>query len=95
MKKSFDNKKYLKLQGDKILERVSQFDGKLYIACSLNFNDNLTIGCEREVDHKNNCLIIYDIQTKSYTITRGIDISCMLGIKDEIISNKWTSLIYV
>ena len=31
MKKSFDNKKYLKLQGDKILERVSQFDGKLYI----------------------------------------------------------------
>lgn len=31
MKKSFDNKKYLKLQSDKILERVSQFDGKLYI----------------------------------------------------------------
>jgi len=31
MKKSFDNKKYLKLQGDKILERVNQFDGKLYI----------------------------------------------------------------
>ena len=65
---------------------TTYFDGKLYIACSLNFDDNLTIGCEREVDHKNNCLIIYDIQTKSYTITRGIDISCMLGIKDEIIS---------
>ena len=31
MKKSFDNKKYLKLQSEKILERVSQFDGKLYI----------------------------------------------------------------
>ena len=31
MKKSFDNKKYLKLQSDKILERVAQFDGKLYI----------------------------------------------------------------
>ncbi len=31
MKKSFDNKKYLKLQSDKILERVGQFDGKLYI----------------------------------------------------------------
>ena len=31
MKKAFDNKKYLKLQGDKILERVNQFDGKLYI----------------------------------------------------------------
>lgn len=31
MKKSFDNKKYLKLQTEKILERVNQFDGKLYI----------------------------------------------------------------
>ncbi len=31
MKKSFDNKKYIKLQTDKILERVKQFDGKLYI----------------------------------------------------------------
>ncbi len=71
---------------------TTYFNGKLYIACSLNFNDNLTIGCEREIDHKNNCLIIYDIQTKSYTITRGIDISCMLGIKDEIISKLILSL---
>lgn len=31
IKKSFDNKKYLKLQSEKILERVSQFDDKLYI----------------------------------------------------------------
>ena len=31
MKKAFDNKKYLSLQKDKILERVQQFDGKLYI----------------------------------------------------------------
>ena len=31
MKKSLDNRKYLKLQSDKILERVSQFDDKLYI----------------------------------------------------------------
>lgn len=31
MKKAFDNKKYIKLQSDKILERVSQFDDKLYI----------------------------------------------------------------
>lgn len=29
--KSFNNKKYLKLQSEKILERVNQFDGKLYI----------------------------------------------------------------
>ena len=31
MKKSFDNKKYIKLQSDRILERVNQFDGKLYM----------------------------------------------------------------
>lgn len=31
MKKAFDNKKYIKLQKDKILERVQQFDNKLYI----------------------------------------------------------------
>ena len=31
MKKAFDNRKYLNLQKDKILERVQQFDGKLYI----------------------------------------------------------------
>lgn len=31
MKVSFDNKQYLKLQGEKILERVAQFDEKLYI----------------------------------------------------------------
>ena len=31
MKKAFDNKKYVKLQGDKILERVAQFGDKLYI----------------------------------------------------------------
>ena len=31
MKKAFDSKKYVKLQKDKILERVQQFDNKLYI----------------------------------------------------------------
>ena len=31
MGKSFDYKKYLKLQSDKILERVNQFEGKLYL----------------------------------------------------------------
>ena len=31
MKKGFDQKKYLQLQTEKILERVSKFDNKLYI----------------------------------------------------------------
>ena len=31
MKKAFDNKKYIRLQKDKILDRVNHFDNKLYI----------------------------------------------------------------
>lgn len=31
MKKAFDSQKYLKIQKDKILERISQFEGKLYL----------------------------------------------------------------
>lgn len=31
MKKAFDSQKYLRIQKDKILERISQFEGKLYL----------------------------------------------------------------
>ena len=32
MKIGFDNEKYLKIQSEHIKERISQFDGKLYLA---------------------------------------------------------------
>lgn len=31
MKIGFDNEKYLKIQSEHIKERISQFDGKLYL----------------------------------------------------------------
>ena len=31
MKKGFDNEKYLKMQSEHIMERISQFDNKLYL----------------------------------------------------------------
>jgi len=41
MKKGFDNKKYLKLQTEKILERINQFDNKLYIEFGGKLFDDL------------------------------------------------------
>ena len=41
MKKGFDNKKYLKLQTEKILERINKFDNKLYIEFGGKLFDDL------------------------------------------------------
>lgn len=41
MKKGFDNRKYLKLQTEKILERINQFDNKLYIEFGGKLFDDL------------------------------------------------------
>lgn len=41
MKKGFDNKKYLKLQTEKILERINKFGGKLYIEFGGKLFDDL------------------------------------------------------
>ena len=41
MKVAFDNKKYLKLQSEKILERVEQFDNKLYLEFGGKLFDDL------------------------------------------------------
>lgn len=61
-------------------------NGNLYIACKLNFNDNNVIGAENEEECINNALIEYNISTKTYNITRGVDISCMLSAKDLFMS---------
>ncbi|NCB48254.1 MAG: hypothetical protein EOM55_01295 [Clostridia bacterium] len=57
------------------------YDGKLYISCKLNFDDNTTVGCESG-SFKNNCLMEFDPKTKKYNITRGVDICCMIGLTD-------------
>ena len=67
------------------------FDGKLYIACSLNFFDDEVIGCEND-NFENNSLIEFDIVTKEYNITRGIDVVSMLAVKDLCISKMFLCL---
>ena len=41
MKKGFDNEKYLKLQKEKILERISSFGNKLYLEMGGKLFDDL------------------------------------------------------
>lgn len=38
MKIGFDNEKYQKIQSEHIKERISQFDGKLYLELEANFS---------------------------------------------------------
>ena len=57
------------------------YNGKLYISCNLNFNDEVS-NKEDTTAIKNNALIEFDVSTNSYSILRGVDILCMLGVKD-------------
>lgn len=56
--------------------RSAYYDGKLYIACALNFGDKLEIGCDtKDRNFYNNCLIEYDCKEGDLNILRGVDIS--------------------
>ena len=73
----------------KLFNNISQenaitcfFNGKLYIACALEFEDDESVGQEVESGRVNNALIEYDIVSKEYNILRGIDITSMLAVKD-------------
>ncbi len=57
------------------------YNGKLFVACKLDFDDDTTIGCESGT-YKNNCLVEFDTERKEYNITRGVDICCMLAVND-------------
>lgn len=67
------------------------FDGKLYIACNLNFDDEKTVGVENST-YFNNALIEYDLNAKTYSITRGIDVCHLLAVKDLILSKLFVCL---
>lgn len=56
--------------------------GKYYLACRLNFNDGVMVGCEAlEGGYKNNALIILDTNTLEYDIVRGVDISDLVSVQ--------------
>lgn len=83
----------------KMFEGISQdkavtcfFNGKLYIACNLHFDDNVKIGQEKETGCVNNALIEYEIESGNYNITRGIDVANMLAVKDLSISKLFLCL---
>ena len=79
--------KFSKLFSNKSQENAVTcfFNGKLYIACSLDYEDEYVIGQESE-QFINNSLIEFDVVSQEYSIIRGVDISCMLAIKDLSIS---------
>lgn len=56
------------------------FNGKYYLAISLNFNDGVSVGCENETDFHNNALIEFDINTQKINIIRGVDICSLCPI---------------
>lgn len=53
-----------------------------YLAVKVDFNDGLQIMCETEENYKNNVLIIYNTEFKTFEIVRGVDIRRMLALKD-------------
>lgn len=52
------------------------FNGKYYLSCNMDFGDGKTVGCESAA-HKVNGLLVYDVSTGEYSVTRGLDISYM------------------
>jgi len=76
------------LKFSKMLEENAQnnantcfYNGKLFVACKLDFDDDDTIGCESG-EYKNNCLVEFNPESKEYNITRGVDICSMLPLND-------------
>lgn len=57
------------------------FEGKYYLACRYDFDDNQKIGCEKEEGFVNNVLFVFDTQSKQINVLRGVDIKqlCVLN----------------
>lgn len=50
------------------------YNGKYYMSCRMKFNDGKTVGCESG-NHNCNGLLVYDVGSGEYSISRGLDIS--------------------
>ena len=62
-------------------------DGKYYLACKLNFDDNEKIGAEDYAGgYTNNALIVLDLETGHACIMRGVDIHSLLGVSSGVMS---------
>lgn len=67
-------------------------NGKYYLACRLNFNDDKKIICE-ENNYYNNAVLEFDLNSKTLNILRGADVRCLLAIKDDKV-NKVVAFYY-
>lgn len=56
------------------------FNGKYYLACRYDFKDDLKIG-EEAAGCKNNALIEFDLENKSFEISRGLDVCDMTVVQ--------------
>lgn len=81
--------KKLDLNINKFFENISNenacatfLDGKYYLACKMNFGDDIELGCETLDAYKNNALVCYNTLTGEVEIARGLDIACILGVED-------------
>lgn len=69
------------LNSDNKYATACYFKGKYYLACKLNFDDNESVGSEAcEDGFKNNALIILDVKSGKFNITRGVDIASLLSL---------------
>ncbi len=58
-------------------------NGKYYLACNLNFNDDKKIMCENNTNYVNNALLELDLETKNLNIMRGVDIRNLNAVFDD------------
>lgn len=53
------------------------YQGKYFLSCRMHFNDDAVIADEVNTGAKINCLIVYDLSTGEYSLTRGLNIGFM------------------
>lgn len=64
---------------------ATSFNGKYYLACRCDFQDDKQIGCEGYTSgYINNALIVYDYQTEHIDIVRGVDINQVLALNNPL-----------
>lgn len=57
------------------------YQGKYYLACRLNYNDNVKVIAEKASAHINNSLIEIDLKTGTLSVYRGMDIASFVSVK--------------
>ena len=76
---------------DNTYATATYFHGCYYLASTINFEDSYVVGCETMLspNFKNNALVKFDLNNKTWEILRGVDIKYMLplhaGAEEKII----------